>query len=47
MIETVSKKPIPPHVKAVVVEICVNDRDDEDVDVSSWPTNIHNLYLYR
>jgi ubiquitin-activating enzyme E1 len=35
LIETVSKKPIPPHVKAVVVEICVNDRDDEDVDVSS------------
>ena len=34
LIETVSKKPIPPHVKAVVVEICVNDRDDEDVDVS-------------
>jgi len=33
LIETVSKKPIPPHVKAVVVEICVNDRNDEDVDV--------------
>jgi ubiquitin-activating enzyme E1 len=34
MSKLIEKKPIPPHVKAVVVEICVNDRDDEDVDVS-------------
>ncbi|KAJ1967860.1 E1 ubiquitin-activating protein [Dispira parvispora] len=33
LIELVSKKPIPPHVKAVVVEMCVNDREGEDVEV--------------
>jgi ubiquitin-activating enzyme E1 len=33
VVETVSKKPIPPHVKSLIFEICVNDADDEDVDV--------------
>ncbi|KAJ1929637.1 E1 ubiquitin-activating protein [Tieghemiomyces parasiticus] len=33
LVETVSKKPIPSHVKAIVLEICANDRDDEDVEV--------------
>jgi hypothetical protein len=35
LVETVSKKPIPPHVKAVIVEICANDTEGEDVEVSS------------
>ncbi|CAO3647182.1 unnamed protein product [Mucor fragilis] len=33
VVETVSKKPIPSHVKSLIFEICVNDADDEDVDV--------------
>ncbi|CAO3643037.1 unnamed protein product [Cunninghamella blakesleeana] len=33
LVETISKKPIPPHVKAIIVEICVNDSEGEDVDV--------------
>jgi ubiquitin-activating enzyme E1 len=33
VVETVSKKPIPAHVKSVIFEICCNDADDEDVDV--------------
>ena len=33
LIETISKKPILPHVKSVVLEVCVNDRDGEDVEV--------------
>ncbi len=31
--ESISKKPIPAHVKSLVLEICVNDRDGEDVEV--------------
>ncbi|OZJ02072.1 Ubiquitin-activating enzyme E1 1 [Bifiguratus adelaidae] len=33
LVETVSKKPVPPHVKSLVVEICVNDKEGEDVEV--------------
>jgi ubiquitin-activating enzyme E1 len=33
VIETVSKKPIPAYVKSLIFEVCVNDADDEDVDV--------------
>ncbi|CAG8481622.1 2631_t:CDS:10 [Diversispora eburnea] len=33
LVETVSKKPIPPHVKALTLEMCVNDRNGEDVEV--------------
>lgn len=33
IIEAVSKKPVPPHVKAVVLEVCVNDAEGEDVEV--------------
>lgn len=33
LVETVSKKPIPPHVKQLVVEIMVTDEEDEDVEV--------------
>ncbi|KAH8085262.1 hypothetical protein HD553DRAFT_24927 [Filobasidium floriforme] len=32
VIENVSKKPIPPHQKAVIVEIMAEDDDDEDVE---------------
>ncbi|KAI8149195.1 ubiquitin-activating emzyme E1 [Fennellomyces sp. T-0311] len=33
LVETVSKKPIPPHVKAIIFEICANDKEGEDVEV--------------
>jgi len=33
LVETVSKKPIPPHVKDIVFEMMVNDDTDEDVEV--------------
>ena len=33
VVETVSKKPIPSHVRALVFEICCNDDKDEDVEV--------------
>jgi len=33
VVETVSKKPIAPHVKALVFELCCNDTDGEDVEV--------------
>ena len=34
LVETVSKKPIPAHVNAIVLESCVNDKDGEDVCLS-------------
>ncbi|KAJ3103441.1 hypothetical protein HDU97_010187 [Phlyctochytrium planicorne] len=33
LVETVSRKAIPPHVSYLVVEICANDKDGEDVEV--------------
>jgi len=33
LVESVSKKPIPPHAKSLVVEMCVNDAEGEDVEV--------------
>ncbi|KAL3853736.1 hypothetical protein ACJMK2_017251 [Sinanodonta woodiana] len=33
VVKKVSKKKIPPHVKALVLEICCNDKDGEDVEV--------------
>jgi len=33
VVKKVSKKKIPPHVKALVLEICCNDTDGEDVEV--------------
>ncbi|KAG0169689.1 SPS-sensor component ptr3 [Apophysomyces sp. BC1034] len=33
LVETVSKKPIPPHVKALIFEVCTNDSEGEDVEV--------------
>ncbi|KAI9597739.1 ubiquitin-activating emzyme E1 [Syncephalis fuscata] len=33
VVENVSRKPIPSHVKALVLEVCVNDKDGEDVEV--------------
>ena len=34
LVEHVSKKPIPPHVNYLIVEVMVSDEDDEDVEVS-------------
>lgn len=33
VVESVSKKKIPSHVKSLVFEICCNDMNDEDVEV--------------
>ena len=33
VVKKVSKKKIPPYVKALVLELCVNDKDGEDVEV--------------
>ncbi|KAJ3130581.1 hypothetical protein HK100_007942 [Physocladia obscura] len=33
LIESISKKPVPSDVTALVLEVCVNDRDGEDVEV--------------
>jgi ubiquitin-activating enzyme E1 len=33
LVETVSKKPIPPHAKHLIAEIMVSDEDGEDVEV--------------
>ncbi|KAJ3153574.1 SPS-sensor component ptr3 [Geranomyces variabilis] len=33
VVESISKKPVPSHVRALVVEACVNDRDGEDVEI--------------
>ncbi len=33
VVKKVSKKKIPPHVRALVLEICCNDDEGEDVEV--------------
>ncbi len=33
LVESVSKKAIPDHVRALVMEVCVNDKEGEDVEV--------------
>jgi len=33
LVETVSRKPIPPHVKDIIFEVMVNDEEGEDVEV--------------
>jgi ubiquitin-activating enzyme E1 len=33
-VELIAKKPIPSHVKALTIEMVVNDRDGEDVEVN-------------
>jgi ubiquitin-activating enzyme E1 len=42
LVETITKKPIPPHVKFLVVEMCVNDRDGEDAEVPYVRLRIQN-----
>ena len=33
LVEHVSKKPIPPHTKHLIVEVMVSDEEGEDVEV--------------
>ena len=33
LVETVGRKPIPPHVKSIVLEMMVTDESDEDVEI--------------
>ena len=35
ILESISSKPVAEHVKTLVLEMCVNDRDGEDVEVPS------------
>ena len=45
LIETVSKKPILPHQKNVVVEIMVADENDEDVEVRTTMADLYVLFV--
>lgn len=40
LIETITKKPIPKHVQSLVLEMCANDADGEDVEVPYVKLNI-------
>ena len=40
VVKTVSKKDIDPWVRALVFELCCNDTDDEDVEVSPCPAPV-------
>ena len=33
LVESVTKKPIPAHVKDLILEVCVNDKNGDDVEV--------------
>ena len=35
LVEHVSKQPLPPHTRNLLVEVMVNDENDEDVEVSA------------
>ena len=51
LVEQVSKKPIPPHVKYLIVEIMASDEDGEDVEVlrlilmNFWSVVNLNLFI--
>lgn len=45
LVEHVSKKPIPPWTKNLLVEVMVNDENDEDVEVSSSCTLLFSFVL--
>ncbi|KAJ3328789.1 hypothetical protein HDU76_009286 [Blyttiomyces sp. JEL0837] len=47
LVETVSKKPVPPHVKALVLEACVNDKDGEDAEVPYIKIKVRSSSLYQ
>ncbi|KAG6832894.1 hypothetical protein H0H92_004778 [Tricholoma furcatifolium] len=47
LVEFVSKKPIAPHVKHLVVEIMVSDEEGEDVEASSDPVYLSRCTLKR
>ncbi len=36
LVETVSKVPLPPHTKQLIVEVMASDDDGEDVEVSRF-----------
>ena len=38
LVETISKKPIPPHVKYITLEIMAEDETEEDVEVGPGST---------
>lgn len=39
LVEQVSKKPVPPHVKHFIVEVMVSDEEGEDVEVILSPNS--------
>lgn len=42
LVEHVSKKPIPPWTKNLLVEVMVNDENDEDVEVC---LRVHSIFM--
>ena len=38
LVEHVSKKPLPPHTKTLVVEVMASDEEGEDVEVGLIPS---------
>lgn len=42
LVETVSKKPIPPTTKQLTVEVMANDEEGEDVEVRDACTFLHS-----
>ena len=45
LVEHVSKKPIPPWTKNLLVEVMVNDENDEDVEVGLSEERATKAYL--
>ena len=45
VVKTVSKKDIDPWVRALVFELCCNDTDDEDVEVSQACNSLELIIL--
>lgn len=43
LVESIAKKPIPPHVKALTLEMVVNDRNEEDVEVNIKTFSLQSL----
>lgn len=48
LVEHVSKRPLPPHVKHLIVEVMVSDKEGEDVEVwlcYSWTTHFSSVQI--
>jgi ubiquitin-activating enzyme E1 len=43
LVKHVSKKPIPPGVNRLIVEIMASDEEDEDVEVRNFVADSHHF----